>query len=134
MVKLLLSVVKKFIPVLVLILVLGAVVSGLYLLVKKNEASQNLGPAVANEYYWGAGCPHCAVVQEFMNTWEGRDKVKLEKYEVWNNQTNFKRMQSRANQCGLDKNSLGVPLLYTLEGKCLAGDTPIIEFFKSLKY
>ncbi|MEK7526216.1 MAG: hypothetical protein AAB546_01920, partial [Patescibacteria group bacterium] len=104
---------KKFLPLVIIILTLGVIVFGLYFLAKKNETGQNLGPATAYEYYWGAGCPHCAVVADFLDTWDGRDKVKIDKYEVWNNQTNFKRMQARAQECKLDKNNLGVPMLYT---------------------
>ena len=37
------------------------------------------------EYYWGDGCPHCKIVADFMETWEGKDKIKITKFEVWNN-------------------------------------------------
>jgi hypothetical protein len=123
---------KKYLPLTIIILIMGLLVAGLYFLAKKNEAQLNLGPATAYEYYWGAGCPHCAVVAEFLDTWEGKEKVKIDKYEVWNNQANFKRMQQRATQCNLNKNELGVPLLYTPDGKCYSGDTPIIDVFKSI--
>lgn len=43
-------------------------------------------------------------------------------------------MEDRFNQCKdtLDSGQMAVPFLVTPEGKCLVGDTPIIELFKSL--
>lgn len=84
------------------------------------------------EYFWGQGCPHCAQVDEFLSTWENKDKLKLEKKEVYNNPANAQLMRQRANACGLPSNQIGVPFLYTPEGECIVGDTPIISFFEAL--
>ena len=120
---------------LVIILATGIVFGGLFLLAKNNKiANTNLGPATSYEYYWGNGCPHCKVVAEFFDTWTGRDKVQVDKKEVWNDQANYKKMQKRAEACQIPKDQLGVPLLYTPEGKCYVGDQPIIDFFKNLNY
>ena len=86
-----------------------------------------------HELYWGEGCPHCKNVDEFLSTWEKKDEVKIEKFEVQQNQTNSANMTKRAKSCGIDTTKgLGVPFLLTSDSKCLTGDTPIIDYFKSL--
>ena len=89
---------------------------------------------VGYEYYWGDGCPHCKLVEEFYTKWENKDKINLKKFEVWNNTKNAEIMQERAKKCSIDRNQLGVPLLVTPDGKCLIGDEPIINHYKSLKF
>ncbi len=86
------------------------------------------------EYYWGEGCPHCANVEEFLSTWENRDKVQIDKKEVYNNQDNIGLFKSRAEFCKLPNNQVGVPFLFTPEGECVVGDTPIINLFKQIKF
>ncbi|MBL7036713.1 hypothetical protein ISR94_02615 [Candidatus Microgenomates bacterium] len=86
-------------------------------------------------YFWGNGCPHCAVVAEFMDSWEGKDKINLNKFEVWYDDGNAELMNQKAEQvCKLSKNELAVPLLITPDGVCLKGDEPVIEYFKELKF
>lgn len=121
--------IKSLLPILIIVLVIGA---GIYLLAKNNDEKISTNLPIGYEYYWGNGCPHCATVAEFLNTWSGKDKVQIDKKEVWNNQTNYRQMQVRAEYCKLDKNNLGVPMLFTPDGQCLVGDEPIISLFKSL--
>ncbi len=125
---------QKIKTVLPVVLVVLAIVAGLFFLAKSNDSKSNITNALPTsyEYYWGNGCPHCALVAEFFDSWSGKDKISIEKKEVWNNQTNYLQMQKRAEYCKLDKSSLGVPLLFTPEGKCYVGDQPIIDLFKSL--
>lgn len=84
------------------------------------------------EYYWGDGCPHCKIVDEFTSAWSGKDKINVKKLEVWNNAKNAELMAERAKNCNIVRSEMGVPLLVTPEGKCLIGDQPIIEHYKSL--
>lgn len=85
------------------------------------------------ELYWGEGCPHCKNVDDFLNTWEKSSEVKIEKLEVQKNKENSDKMIKRANECKLDTSKgLSVPFLYTPDEKCIVGDTPIIDHFKSL--
>lgn len=86
------------------------------------------------EYFWGDGCPHCKLVAEFMETWEGKDKIKINKLEVWNNTKNASLMNERARVCNIKRTEMGVPFMITPDGKCLAGDQPIIDHFKSLTF
>ncbi len=86
------------------------------------------------EYFWGNGCPHCAAVQEFYDKWEKKDTVKIKKFEVWYDKANAKIMEERFNKCNPvpPKSEMAVPFLVTPDGKCLIGDTPIIDHYKSL--
>lgn len=88
----------------------------------------------AYEYFWGNGCPHCAVVQEFFDKWEKKDKIKINKYEVWYDKSNAKIMEDRFSKCNPvpPKSQMAVPFLVTPDGKCLVGDTPIVDHYKSL--
>lgn len=84
------------------------------------------------EYYWGNGCPHCKIVDDFFNNWSGKDKINIKKFEVWSNAKNAELMAERAKNCSVNRSEMGVPFLVTPEGKCLVGDGPIIEHYKSL--
>lgn len=84
------------------------------------------------EYYWGEGCPHCASVEEFFSTWENRDKVRVDKKEIYKNKDNIDLFKSRAEFCKLSNNQVGVPFLFTPEGECIVGDTPIINLFEQI--
>lgn len=86
------------------------------------------------EYYGGEGCPHCANVEEFLSTWENRDKVRIEIKEVYKNQDNIDLFKSRVEYCKLPNNQVGVPFLFTPEGECVVGDTPIINLFEQMQF
>lgn len=83
------------------------------------------------EYFWGEGCPHCANVDEFLSGWEGSESLNLEKYEIYKNPSNAQRLKTRAKDCDLPSNQVGVPLLFAKDGQCVVGDMPIIEYFKN---
>ena len=34
------------------------------------------------EYFWSETCPHCTNVAEFLNGWEGKDNIQMDKFEV----------------------------------------------------
>ena len=118
------------IAVLITLLILGG---GAFLATKDNSKPIPTLEPNTYEYFWGDGCPHCKIVAEFMETWSGKDKVKINKLEVWNNTKNAALMNERAKVCNIARSEMGVPLLVTPEGKCLTGDQPIIDLFKSLK-
>lgn len=84
------------------------------------------------EYYWGNGCPHCEVVAEFLDSWDKKDEVTINKFETWYNKENESRLQAVGAYCNIPSNQVGVPLLFTPDGQCLIGDTPIIDYLKSL--
>lgn len=125
---------KFLIPTAIVIMVLAAF-AGFYLLTRSTPGSKTPTPLPSDyEYFWGNGCPHCANVSAFLDTWSEKDKIKIDKKEVWNNPTNAALMQERFSYCKvIDKTQMGVPLLFTPDGKCLVGDTPVIDYFKNLK-
>lgn len=103
----------------------------------RKNSSENVEVAALNEgqyeYFWGDGCPHCAKVAEFMDGWEQPESVEINKLETWYDSGNAKIMQARASSCGLPNNQVGVPLLYTYDGQCIVGDTPIIDYLGALE-
>ena len=106
---------------------------GVFFFSRNSGSSTTTPPPITSyEYFWGDGCPHCANVEEFMKTWDKKNQTNIQKLEVWYNKENAKLMQERAKACGIEPSGMGVPLLVTPEGKCLTGDTSIIELFKSL--
>lgn len=75
--------------------------------------------------FYGDGCPHCANVETYMK----EHIITLTQKEVYNNKSNATELGVYAAQCKIDKNNIGIPLLWT--GKeCFSGDTDIIEYLK----
>lgn len=68
-----------------------------------------------------------------MDTWEGKDKILLDKKEV-SDPANAALFEKKATECNIPPAEMGVPLLVTPQGKCYSGDQPIIDYFKSLKF
>ncbi len=87
------------------------------------EASSSVTPASADNqapiFFYGNTCPHCADVEEWMRENKVEEKIKLVKKEVYDNQTNALELSKAAEGCGMDTASIGVPFLFTPEGKCL---------------
>lgn len=124
---------KKFFLPIIGVLTLLIIVGGIFLFSNQKPATSSTTPLPTSyEYFWGDGCPHCAKVDEFFTSWEGRDKVSIDKKEVWKDRNNALLMRERATYCKLPLDNLGVPLLFTPDGKCIGGDEPIINFFKGL--
>jgi len=80
-------------------------------------------------FYYGDGCPHCAIVEEYIKENKIQDKISFTQKEVYYNQGNAKELEEKAKICGLPTDSIGVPFLWDGE-KCLIGDQDIINFFK----
>jgi len=79
--------------------------------------------------FYGDGCPHCEIVDEYLKENNIKDKINFEHKEVYNNKQNSNLLVEKAKICGMNINSIGVPFLWDGE-KCLVGDRDIIEFFK----
>lgn len=122
---------KKF-PVIIGAITLLLIVGRAFLFSRPQSQTSNTPLPTSYEYFWGDGCPHCANVQAFFDSWDKKDKVSIDKKEVWSNAANARLMQERVKYCGISPSGMGVPFLFTPDGKCLSGDTSIIDFFKSL--
>ncbi len=79
--------------------------------------------------FYGDGCPHCKIVEEYINENNVQNKISFAQKEVYYNQSNTKELEAKAKICGLPTDSIGVPFLWDGE-KCLIGDQDIINFFK----
>jgi len=79
--------------------------------------------------FYGEGCSHCKIVDDFISQNKIEDKVKFTRLEVFNNKDNAGILLQKAGICKIDQNNIGVPFLW--DGKnCLLGDEDVISFFK----
>ena len=92
--------------------------------------SQENQPASQIILFYGDGCPHCALVEEYVSQNQVESKVPFVKKEVYYNKQNASELAERAAACGMPTDSIGVPFLWD-GAKCLVGDQPIIDFFKA---
>jgi hypothetical protein len=113
----------------IIVITVAVIIGGAFLLTRPSSAPKPTG----YELFWGNGCPHCQNVDDFLSGWNKKDQVQISKLEVFNNQGNANKLIAWGQTCKLPKEQLGtVPLLVTPEGKCYSGDTPIIDFLKSI--
>ncbi|OGI16223.1 MAG: hypothetical protein A3E38_01830 [Candidatus Moranbacteria bacterium RIFCSPHIGHO2_12_FULL_54_9] len=117
---------KKTLAILIgtLVVVAGLVYFGL------QDAPQTNDDPNATVYYYGEGCPHCKVVNEFLEANNIAEKVSFEKKEVWYDKDNAWEMAQRAKVCGIAPEGMGVPFVYA-DGKCLVGEPDVMSFFKT---
>lgn len=80
--------------------------------------------------FYGDGCPHCKIVEEFIMQSQADKKIAIAQKEVYHNSDNSAELETKAEACGLATDSIGVPFLWDGEGKCYIGDQDIIEFLK----
>ncbi|NLC23851.1 hypothetical protein NB640_02265 [Oxalobacter vibrioformis] len=83
--------------------------------------------------YYGQGCPHCQIVEDYLSGNGLGDNVSLQKKEVFHNRENLEELKRKANSAGIPDEFVGVPLL--CEGdNCLVGEEEIINFFEQHKH
>ena len=79
--------------------------------------------------FYGNGCPHCALVEQFVAENDIQSKVPFTQKEVYYDRQNANEMALKAAACGMATDSIGVPFLWT-GSSCIIGDQPVIDFFK----
>jgi len=79
--------------------------------------------------FYGTGCPHCEIVEDYIKENNIEEKVLFSRLEVFNNESNAKILLEKAQICKLDTTSVGVPFLWDGQN-CLMGDQDVINFFK----
>lgn len=79
--------------------------------------------------YYSTECPHCKNVEDFIQQNQVQNKISFTQKEI-SDPANLKDLQSKAKQCNLQSDTVGIPFLW-YNGKCILGDTDIINFFKS---
>ena len=98
----------------------------------KSQIQTNEPAASQIILFVGDGCPHCAIVEDYVAKNKIADKISFTQEEVYHNQDNAKELGEKAKICGLPTNSIGIPFLWDGVGeKCVIGDQNVIDFFKS---
>ena len=77
--------------------------------------------------YVGDGCPHCAVVEEYVKKAEIDKYLNIEFKEVYNDRDNAVNFHEEATRLGVSLGSIGVPFL-VVGNAHFVGDKPIISF------
>lgn len=98
----------------------------------ENKYEKTVAQDISNEviFFYGDGCPHCAVVEKYIADNGVKEKVSFEEKEIYYNQENLAQLQEVASGCGIPSEGVGVPFLWT--GKeCLLGSPKVINFFET---
>jgi hypothetical protein len=110
-----------------IILVILVLVGG-YFLVRKNNTTTS--PTASITLYYGDTCPHCTVVDKYIQDNNVAQKIMFDKKEVFNNPASSMEMAEKYKLCGLPTDQLFVPFLYDTQTKqCFSGQEDIINYF-----
>ena len=121
----------------ILILVLVVVGTGIWYWVTSVQDKKQSQQAVATPitssivFFYGRECPHCQDVEKFISDNKINQKVKYDFVEVWHNKANAAAMMTKAEECGLPQDQVGVPFVYS-KGKCYIGTPDVENFFKQV--
>jgi len=80
--------------------------------------------------FYGDTCPHCKVLEQFLDENKINERMTIEKREVYKDAGNAKLMMEAVTRCSLSPNNVGVPFLWT-ENKCFVGGDETTNFFKA---
>jgi glutaredoxin len=94
-----------------------------------NNVVQNNQQTEENQIilYYGDGCPHCAIVEDYIKENNIKEKLSFEEKEVYYNRKNADDLAAKAKICGIPTDYIGVPFLWD-DSKCYVGDQDIINF------
>ena len=109
------------------ILIAVLLVAGTYFW--KTKASSGTTNNSGIVLYFGDTCPHCKIVEEFLQTNKIAEKVSFAQKEVYNDAANAKDLAEKAAKCGMATDAIAVPFLWDGQ-KCYTGQTDVINFFK----
>ena len=110
------------------------VLNGQGLSKKADNAEQELvveqtgEPVDKDIFYWREGCSYCQEVKDWMATNNVEEKIEIVSKDIYSNRNDYDELTARAKSCGMDTQRIGVPFLYTVDGQCLVGAPPIIEY------
>jgi len=116
-------------------LFISVLLLSIFILWKNKESGPDLGgagqPNSENQVilFYGDGCPICAIVDDYIEKNNVKEKIEFEQKEVYYNKNNANELIEKAKTCGISAESIGVPFLWDGE-KCLMGSQDIINFFK----
>jgi len=81
-------------------------------------------------FFYGTGCPHCSVIENYFAKEDFFNKYPIEKKEIFSNRENDLLFSRLLSERGIPLNQQGVPAV-VMGDKVLMGDQPIIESFVS---
>lgn len=110
--------------VIVALSIIGIIVWGM----TSNKAAAPVADVSGTVYYFGAECPHCKKINEFLEENKIAEKVTFLKKEVWHSTENAKEMAQAATQCNIAKENVGVPFVFD-NGTCFIGEPDVRKFF-----
>ena len=80
--------------------------------------------------YYSLTCPHCKIVEDFINENDINSKLNITQKEVSQNLVNANALVNAGTKCKIAKEYIGaVPLLF-YKGACYVGDKEIINLLK----
>lgn len=80
--------------------------------------------------FYGSECPHCRIVEKYIDENKISEKINFSQAEVFHNDNNREVFLEKYKICGItDKDELGVPMLFA-DGKCYIGQDKVIEYFQ----
>jgi len=126
--------IKKIIPLILIVVVLFGVFK---LLSQKPSSVTN--PVDTSQFdlvlFYGSTCPHCKVVEEFINTNKITEKLKIDQLEVYENKDNAATMAAVIQKVCPDQLSskgVSVPFLVDIKNnKCFIGQIDIPNYLSS---
>lgn len=106
------------------------VVIAAILVMPKAEKNPNLVPSVDEKgtiLFYGSGCPHCAIVDNYIKENKIEQIMSFKRLEIYNNEANANLLDQKAATCGLDLRRIGVPFLWD-NNECYLGDSQITKY------
>lgn len=120
---------KIIVYILIVLVVLGVGLFGYNKLKNKTPEAVNPSETSGMILFYGDTCPHCKVLDEWIEENKIKEKIEFSNLEVFNNQENQKLLIDKATVCEIATDSIGVPFLWT-GSDCVVGDEPIKLFFQ----
>jgi glutaredoxin len=79
--------------------------------------------------YYGSTCPHCKIVEQFIEDNNVTQKISIARKEVYEDKANADELRAVAEKCGLATDSIGVPFV-AFNGKCYVGQDEVTSLIK----
>lgn len=82
--------------------------------------------------FMGTGCPHCANVEEYLESVELPDSMRLIRYDMYLNRNDAVLFNQVTDELGIPLQSRGIPFLIAPGNAALFGDVPIVNYFSRI--
>ncbi|MFH1188576.1 MAG: hypothetical protein V1652_01890 [bacterium] len=116
-------------PIFLTIVCCVIIFASCFILFKDTQAKRSPSPTVTEEMalYYREDCPHCKVVEAYIEEHHISEHVTIEHKEVMQDKVNAEELMAYARICGIDTNKIGIPFLWDGEA-CHMGDNDIITY------